>query len=178
MAQLSLRRLSQAIVVSTLAVIVSAPAAHPPAHAAAQADTPLPIGDDYPIATIVHRLNASPVDVMQCGMFAMWRVDRDHHRAPMATAAAIVDGRHNAAKYIDDLARAHGYQVDATPTVGSVGVIEAGERGTRPDGPGHAFYVARVYWFGLLIEQYNWHHPLAYSVDFVPRDWARHYVHF
>lgn len=158
--------------------VVGAVAIPAPTAAASSGYLP-PVGDDYPVAALhAERPDVSLADLRQCGTFALWRVDRDKHRAPFTTVNALAAARPivNAAD-IDDAARAAGLHVDRTPAVGAVAVLEDGQHEAGPHG--HAAYVARVYGDGaVLVEQYNWDRVGEYEALVVAPDWASEYVHF
>lgn len=130
----------------------------------------------YPVAELVAEAwweHPTAADILQCGKYAAWRVDQERGLPTWTTLATL---GYQDATDMDDTARTVGLRVDQTPAVGSIGIIEAGERGTGPTG--HAFFVSRIFTDGsLLIEQMNWE-PGRYSQAVVPADWADSYVHF
>jgi surface antigen len=68
------------------------------------------------------------------------------------------DGQHwGDAGHWDDAARAAGFTVNKTPTVGAIAVNDVHK-------VGHVAYVNRVYSDGSFdVEEYNWNNPLAYG---------------
>jgi surface antigen len=128
--------------------------------------------DDYPFP------NASPHDAdkwgfyyRECTSFVAWRLNRMKN----FTFSNRMDGGHfGDAGHWDDNARALGFRVDNTPTVGSVMVRDSGTWG-------HVAVVAKVTKTQFMVEEYNHNVDHGYGTRWISRapngDWD-HFIHF
>lgn len=146
--------------------------------------------DDFPASTLLaYQRQFDPsfkmVDVQQCGVFALWRVDDARGDGPytlLASLNRIWKAVHPSsvgvpAGWIDDAATLQHIAVDGTPHIGATAVIEADTLGAGPQG--HAIVVSQIDTIHQTFrgEEYNWLHPNAYDVRVVP--WAGvKFVHF
>jgi len=110
-------------------------------------------GGQTPVNDYDH--NARGFAQNNCTAFAAWRIAS---RLGHPGFKDDWDGQHwGDAGHWDDAARAAGFTVNKTPTVGAIAVNDVHK-------VGHVAYVNKVYSDGSFdVEEYNWNNPLAYG---------------
>ena len=128
-------------------------------------------GDDYPYKNSQPDFDGGDrwqFYARECTSFVAWRINQlgvnfsNHMKGPNGTAGTFGDGYTWAAN-----ARAIGYRVDNTPSVGAIAYYGPNVSGAGSSG--HVAYVAQVNGDGtIVIEEYNWS-PFPYGYHHPPR---------
>lgn len=122
------------------------------------------IGDDYP-ATLKHATPDSIVDSWtmynrECVSFVAWRLHaHNQFELPRGFGSALQWGPQ---------AKAKGYRVDNTPSVGSVAWF----------GVGHVAWVAEVSGNSVVIEEYNYNYNHNYYRRTIDKNTVSGFIHF
>ncbi len=116
--------------------------------------------DDFPAAYPAGTIDPWRFYARTCTSFVAWRLNNDNH---LAFTNGMGGGWFGNATTWADNARSLGYQVDATPAVGSVAHWYGSEM-PGSGGLGHVAWVAAVNRDGsVLVDEYNYSRPLNYD---------------
>lgn len=148
------------------------------------------IGDDYPDSLKGKPCSYSATDQFgfvprNCTSFVAWRLSEDGAAFPGSTGVSYTcsDGRTlttwSHARCWDEAAKARGYAVNHTPSVGSI--AQWNDVGAIVNGAptGHVAYVAAVFLDSqeVLVEEYNLDVACGYSVRRLRFDQVENFIH-
>ncbi|MDL4773923.1 CHAP domain-containing protein [Actinomadura xylanilytica] len=155
---------------SPMASAATAPAAAPGPVQAAACDKPCDrtIKDDYPYKSTPNVRDPWNFWTGQCTSFVAWRINK---RLGIKFTNAYKDVLWGNAKDWDDAAKKAGMKVDGKPKVGDIAVWNSGTYG-------HIAYVASIDGTKIVVEEYNYSKPLAYTKRTIAADTVDNFIHF